>query len=142
MSDDVKPQESRLRMHPSWIRIAAAIAGLFGLLTIREGGAVLFGGEAVRLAAGDYVPFVVWFNFLAGFVYLVAGFGLWLRQPWAVGVAFGIAVATLVAFGAFGVYVATGGAFELRTVFAMTLRVVAWFAIAAVGRRALAGRPA
>lgn len=53
-----------------------------------------------------------------------------------------IAVATLVAFAGFGVHAATGGAFEKRTVFAMTLRVVVWLAIAALGRRALAGRVA
>lgn len=30
------------------------------------GGQVPFGGGAARVAAGDYSPFVVWFNFLAG----------------------------------------------------------------------------
>lgn len=139
MSEDIKAQESNLRTHPAWMRIAGAIGGLFGLLTIREGGAVLFGNEAARLAAGDYVPFVVWFNFLAGFAYLVAGVGLWLRRRWAVAVAFGIAAATLVAFAALGVHAATGGAFEKRTVFAMTLRAVVWLAIAALGRRVLEG---
>ncbi len=34
----------------------------FGLLTIKEGGTILFGGEAVRTTAGNYVPFVLWFN--------------------------------------------------------------------------------
>lgn len=139
MSEDLKARESNSGMRPAWMRIVGAIGGVFGLLTIREGGAVLFGGDAARLAAGDYVPFVVWFNFLAGFVYLVAGVGYWLRRRWAVAVAFGIAAATLVAFAAFGVHAATGGAFEKRTVFAMTLRVVVWLAIAALGRRALAG---
>lgn len=139
MCEDIKAQESNLRTHPAWMRIAGAIGGLFGLLTIREGGAVLFGNEAARLAAGDYVPFVVWFNFLAGFAYLVAGVGLWLRRRWAVAVAFGIAAATLVAFAALGVHAATGGAFEKRTVFAMTLRAVVWLAIAALGRRVLEG---
>ena len=52
----------------------------FGLLTIKEGGTILFGGDAARASAGNYVPFVLWFNFLAGFAYVVAGAGLWLRQ--------------------------------------------------------------
>jgi hypothetical protein len=142
MNDDANPKESTVMMRPGWARIVAVIAALFGLLTIREGGAVLFGNEAARLAAGNFVPFVVWFNFLAGFVYLVAGFGLWLRRRGATRIAFGIAVATLVVFAAFGLYAATGGAFEMRTVFAMTLRVVVWFAIAAIGRRALIGKVA
>ncbi len=33
---------------------------------------------AARVAAGNFVPFVVWFNFLAGFVYVAAGVELWL----------------------------------------------------------------
>tara|TARA_R110002110_G_scaffold239506_1_gene455438 strand:- start:59 stop:493 length:435 start_codon:yes stop_codon:yes gene_type:complete len=36
-------------------------------------------------SAGHYGPFVVWFNFLAGFAYVVAGFGLWFRRRWAAG---------------------------------------------------------
>lgn len=48
----------------------------FGLLTIKEGGTVLFGNEASRATAGNYVPFVLWSNFLAGFAYVVAGVGL------------------------------------------------------------------
>lgn len=47
-----------------WIRLASIVAVLFGLLTIQEGGAVIFWSETARRAAGQYVPFVVWFNFL------------------------------------------------------------------------------
>lgn len=117
------------------LRVAAVVAALFGLMTIREGGAVLFVDGAARLAAGDYVPFVLWFNFLAGFAYVVAGVGLWFRRPWAARVALGIAVATLLVFAAFGWHVASGGAFETRTVVAMTLRSTIWVVIATIGWR-------
>ncbi len=50
----------------------------FGMLTIKSGRQVVFGNIAARVAAGNFVPFVVWFNFLAGFVYVAAGVGLWL----------------------------------------------------------------
>jgi len=56
-----------LRRRLLWVRAAGIIGALFGLLTIREGGAVLFVDGAARVAAGDFVPFVLWFNFLAGF---------------------------------------------------------------------------
>ncbi len=49
-----------------WMRVIALIAIAFRLLTIREGGAVLF-LTARRVRPGSYVPFVLWFNFLAGF---------------------------------------------------------------------------
>ena len=111
------------------LRIAAAVAVAFGLLTIMEGGSVLFGSEAARLAAGHYVPFVLWFNFLAGFVYVVAGAGLWARRRWAVWLALSVAVGTAVVFAAFGILILLGGAFELRTVAAMSLRTTVWAVI-------------
>lgn len=122
--------------HPAWLRATAVIAVLFGLLTLREGGAVLFVNGADRLAAGNYVPFVLWFNFSAGFFYVVAGVGLWFRRTWAARVALWIAVATLIVFAAFGWHVVSGGAYETRTVVAMTVRSTVWLLIAAIGWRA------
>ena len=104
----------------------------FGLLTIKEGGTVLFGDGTARTAAGNYVPFVLWFNFLAGFAYVAAGAGLWLQQRWAVWLAVAIALATAITFAAFGAHVASGGAYELRTVIAMSMRTLVWAAIAAI----------
>jgi hypothetical protein len=122
----------------SWpLRIAAIIAVAFGALTVVSGGAALFGGPEARAAVGDAVPFVLWFNFLAGFAYVAAGIGLWLRQPWAARLALLIALATLAVFAAFGVHIATGGAYEPRTVGAMTLRTLVWLAIAVLARRML-----
>ena len=60
-------------------RIAAAIAIVFGLLTLVSGGRALFGGADM----GAVVGFVLWFNFLAGFAYVLAGVGLWTGRPWA-----------------------------------------------------------
>lgn len=114
-----------------WLKIAALTGGLFGLMTIREGGAVLFGDDAARAAAGNFVPFVLWFNFLAGFAYVTAGIGLWIRRAGAVYLACGITLATLIVFAGFGWYVLTGGAYETRTVVAMTLRSAIWLAITA-----------
>ena len=112
--------------------ILSLVAAGFGLLTIKEGGTVLFGDEAARVAAGNYVPFVLWFNFLAGFAYVIAGVGLWLQQRWAVWLAAAIATATALTFAAFGMHIYSGGAFELRTVIAMSLRTLVWVAITAI----------
>ena len=127
--------------HSLYLRVLAAIGILFGLATLRAGGAVLFGDDEALLAAGDYVGFVVWFNFLAGFAYIITGTGLAFRQPWAVRMAWFIALATLVVFVAFGVHIMGGGAFESRTVGAMTLRSVVWLAIATIGWRILRKDP-
>ena len=116
-----------------WIRAVALVAVAFGLLTIKEGGTVLFGGEAAREAAGRYVPFVLWFNFTAGFAYVLAGVGLWLRERWAAWLAIAIAAATALVFIAFGIYIQSDGAHETRTVIAMTVRTAVWAVIAVLG---------
>jgi hypothetical protein len=115
----------------------AIAAAAFGVATVVAGGRVLFGGAAARDAAGAYVPFVVWFNFAAGFAYLAAAAGLALGRWWSAGLAAGIAAATLLVFAAFGVHVALGGAFEARTVAAMALRWGFWVAFATVAGRLL-----
>jgi hypothetical protein len=107
----------------------AAIAVLFGVLTIFSGGQVLFGGSASQKAAGNYVPFVVWFNFLAGFAYLAAGAGIWTHQRWAVWLSLLIAVATIIVFANFAQYISGGGEYENRTIAAMGLRSFIWISI-------------
>ena len=97
------------------LRVAAAVAVLFGAATLASGGNVLF---------------VLWFNFIAGFFYVAAGIGLWQRRRWAVWLAVALAVLTALTFAAFGWHVSSGRAFEMRTVAAMTLRTLVWTAIA------------
>ena len=121
---------------PAWASAVALIALAFGALTVFSGGRVLFGPDVARVAAGHYVPFVLWFNFLAGFAYIAAGVGLWLWRRWAAWLALAIAVGTVLVFAAFGVHVVIGGAFEVRTVAAMTLRTALWATIAALALRA------
>ncbi len=121
---------------PGWAVWLAALALLFGLATVVSGGAALFGGPGPRAAAGDAVPFVLWFNFLAGFAYLAGAVGLYLWQPWTETLAWAIALATLAIYAAFGLAIAAGTAFEMRTVFAMVLRAGFWLVIAfALSRR-------
>lgn len=114
------------------LRITGGVAIGFGLLTVVSGGATLMG----RIDMGAVVLFVLWFNTLAGLAYAVAGLGLWLARQWAYPLSLAIFVATLLVFAGFGLHVAQGGAFEMRTVFAMALRSGVWGAIAVVARRA------
>lgn len=125
-----------------WIWAISLVAVGFGLLTLKEGGTILFGDEAARVAAGNYVPFVLWFNFLAGFAYVITGAGLWMQQRWATWLAIAIAAATALTFVAFGAHVYSGGAYEQRTVVAMSLRTLVWATIAIIAWRRLLRRNA
>ncbi len=121
----------------AWLRATGLLGIVFGALTLKEGGAVLFGDGAARVAAGDFVPFVLWFNFLAGFGYVASGVGLLLRRRWGVRLALAIVVGTALVFAALGIHILVGGAFETRTVVAMTLRTTVWAAIFFLASRQL-----
>lgn len=116
---------------PRWATVLALVAIAFGIVTIAVGGKTLFGDTQERVAAGDVVPFVLWFNFVAGFAYVIAGFGLYLWKRWAAQLSATIAVATIAVFIALGIHIFLGGAFEVRTVGAMVIRSAVWIAIAA-----------
>jgi hypothetical protein len=126
-----------LDRRPTWALVASIVAIVFGALTLISGGLVLFGGAGARTAVGDAVPFVLWFNFFSGFVYVLAGVGLFLWVRWGAQLSALLAIAILLVFVAFGLHVALGGAFEMRTVGAMILRSGVWIAIAVPTCRAL-----
>lgn len=113
------------------VTVAAIVAIVFGLLTIISGGRALFGGADM----GAVVPFVLWFNFLAGFAYLGAGLGLWYRTGWAAGLSIFIALATAAVFVSFLWHVWTGASYEPRTMGAMGLRLAVWVVISIVAVR-------
>lgn len=113
------------------LTVVAILAIAFGLLTIVSGGRALFGGVDM----GAVVPFVLWFNFLAGFAYVAAGLGLWYQTGWATGLAIAIALATAAVFAIFLWHISTGAAYEARTMGAMGLRLVVWVMIAVVAAR-------
>lgn len=116
-----------------WLAIAAIA---FGAVTIFSGWQALFGSPEARAAVGNAVPFVLWFNFCAGFVYILAGLGLLRRRPWAVYASIFLASSTALVAAAFGAYVLGGGAFEVRTVGAMAIRLLFWIVVSVVSMSA------
>lgn len=125
-------------IRPRWAVVAGWVAILFGVMTILVRGKTLIVDTA---AAGDIVPFVLWFNFVASFAYMIAGYGILVWKPWAAWLSAAIAVATFVTFVAFGIHVALGGSFAARTAGAMTLRSFVWIVIAVAACRALVCLP-
>lgn len=98
---------------PVPVRVAAALAIAFGVLTVMSGGSTLAGLVALEAV----VPFVLWFNFLAGFAYVAGG-------------VVAILAATLAVFALLGLRIAAGGSYAPRSLAAMTLRTGFWAAIA------------
>jgi len=123
-----------VKKRPLMVTIMAVVALLFGGLTLFSGGSTLFNPE-VNAAAGNYISFVLWFNFLAGFAYIGAGVLLLKWNYCAVRLSTFIAAATLAVFLAMGIFVIQfGGEYETKTVGAMVLRSSVWVLIAVLAR--------
>lgn len=123
-------QNENHQQNSIWLTIVAIFALVFGALTLFSGGSVLFGPTASREAAGDVVPFVLWFNFSAGAFYILAAVGIWWRKSWAFALSTLIAIATGLVAIAFVAQVIYGTPYEIRTVAALILRLGVWTAIA------------
>lgn len=113
------------------LTVVAVVALVFGVMTVVSGGRALF----TDVDMGAVVPFVLRFNFLAGFAYVVAGIGLLLRRRWAAWLSVAILAGTFVVLLALGWYAAGGGAYETRTVVAMFARTAVWAVISTVALR-------
>jgi hypothetical protein len=111
-------------------RVAGFLTGIFGVATIFAGGSVAFRLGGADDLAGNVVPFVVWFNFIAGFAYIAAALGIWGNRNWARYLAAMIAAATVLVAIGFTFSVAAGHAFEMRTVGALGFRFLVWAGIA------------
>lgn len=110
-------------------------AAAFGILTVFAGFSVIFGGDTTAALAGDVVTPVLWFNAVSGLVYIAAGVCIFRDLPCAGRLANGLTIA----LGIIGVnlawHIASGGAFEPRTVGAMVFRFAFWAAIAVYWHR-------
>ncbi len=99
---------------------------LFGVITLISGGRVLFGGTDAYNSAGNVVPFVLWFNFFAGFVYVMAGLSILLNHKLKTILSGFLAIATLAVFALLGVAICLETPYEMRTIYAMTFRSGFW----------------
>lgn len=111
------------------LQIAGFVAIVFGMLTVFAGGRALFASDA---AVGDVVPFVLRFNFMAGFAYILAGVGLLRAERSAVWISLAILAMTFLVAVALGIYIQQGGAYAPRTLAAMALRILVWASISRV----------
>ncbi len=102
----------------------------FGIMTLREGGGVLFFDGTARQEAGAYVPFVLWFNFFTGFALVAVGVAFFRDAKWAFRVSVSMLVLSVLVLLSFFIFVISSGRHELRTLVAMPLRTVIWAGIA------------
>jgi len=114
----------RDNMNTKLINIAALVSAFFGLLTIFAGGSVILDLFGMRELEGNYVPFVVWANFLCGFLYLIASYGFFRRKRWTAALmkfAFWILIAAVIVL-LFWIW--NGELYENKTIVALSFRIL------------------
>lgn len=111
--------------------ILAIILLAFGLLTLFLSGSVIFDLFGIREMEGNYVPFIVWANFVSSIIYLFAVYGLIKSKKWTFFVLGASFLILFFSFIALQVYIDGGGIYEEKTVKAMIFRssVTAIFAL-------------
>ncbi len=107
-------------------RIASILAITLGLLSIREGGAVLLG---VTIPDYHVLPWLVWYNVIMGVVSVIVGAGMWEQKDRSVALSVNIlALHGIVFFILFAMY-QVGQVMAARSIYAMLFRTFTWIVI-------------
>ena len=96
---------------------------LFGIVTVFMSSSVLFDWFGIREKEGNYVPGIVWANFVCGILYLVAAYGIFKNQTWS---RFPLTISLLIliiAYIGLFIHINNGGLYETKTVGAMAFRI-------------------
>ncbi len=102
--------------------IVAFFLLLFGLVTLFMSSSVIFDWFGIRAKEGNFVPFIVWANWVCSFAYLLAAFGLFRLKPFAAKMLLIAAIVLIVAFLGLVFYINAGGIYETKTLYAMIFR--------------------
>jgi hypothetical protein len=108
-------------------RVAAILAIVLGLVSIREGGSVL-----LNVATPSYpiLPWLVWYNVAMGFVSVVAGVGMWKQQEWGISLSVNILTFHSIVFISLVGLHQFGQTVAMISIFAMMFRTFSWIVIA------------
>ncbi len=100
----------------------ALILTTFGLLTLFLSSTVLFDWFGIREKQGNYVLLVIWANFVCGFLYLFAVYGLVRLKKWTIKPLIGaLIILVLAGIGLFS-HINSGGLYETKTLGALFFR--------------------
>lgn len=102
----------------------------FGILTVFLTGSVLLDLFGIRAKEGNFVPFIVWINLVAGIGYLAAAYLLFNSNRKSILLLLGIAILILIGNIALHFHITSGGIYKMETVNGMRFRLVVTFLMA------------
>lgn len=100
-----------------------AILTVFALLTLFLSSSVLFDWFGIRAKEGNYVPFVVWANFVCSWLYLLAVYGFIKLRRWTYKLLTASALILVLALIVLYFHINGGGLYETKTVGALFFRI-------------------
>jgi hypothetical protein len=104
------------------LKISAVFLAFFGILSLFMTTSVIFDFFGIREKEGNYIPFVVYANFICSFIYLYCSYGLFTKNKYTTACLFVAAAILFIAYIGMIIHIQLGGAFELKTVKAMLAR--------------------
>ncbi|MBP6392511.1 MAG: hypothetical protein KA175_10500 [Flavobacteriales bacterium] len=120
--------------------VLASVLLLFGALTLFLSTSVIFDLFGVRAREGNYVLVVVWANFIASILYVLAAVGVLAQRRWPAKVLLAAVVVLVGAAVVFAWHVYSGGPYEQKTIGALAFRTLLtgafYFAAARLGNTA------
>lgn len=107
-----------------WIRILQPTFLVFiGVVSVFMTSSVIFDWFGIRAKEGNFVPFIVYTNFICGWIYLFAAYESWKHQWIGVRLLLLASIALIVAFVFLQLHIYNGGLYEIKTVKAMLFRI-------------------
>ncbi len=111
---------------PVRIKYLSYFAIVFGAMTVFSGAQNLFNEEVIR-TQGNIIPVVLWFNFLAGFLYILIAALILKTKRIALRLTAFLSSMNIVVLLYLLNHIYSNGAFEMRTLIAMSFRTAFWF---------------
>lgn len=105
-------------------KVSAIILLLFAMLTLFMSSSVIFDWFGIRAKEGNYVPFIVWTNFICSLLYLFAVYGFLKSKKWTVLVLTSALIILILAFIGLKSHINQGGIYETKTINAMIFRML------------------
>ena len=106
------------------LKIIGGFLAIFGLIMVLMTTSVIFDLFGVRELEGNFVMSVVIANWFAGVLYLIAAYGIFKNQKWTYIPLLISAITLIISFIFLQVHIQDGGAFEEKTIKALSIRIV------------------
>lgn len=115
-------------------KISAIILLVFAFATLFMSSSVIFDWFGIRAKEGNYVLFIVWTNFISGFLYVAAAYYFFKNKNNAFSILLFVLLLLVIAFIALQFHINNDGIYEAKTVKAMIFRIALTIVLAITAR--------